>query len=148
LFRPLERRGAPPFGRIGRRYGCQPAAGLRVDRQTVTREVLSATTLHETVQRVAPEAEDAVMTLAEQLIQQGRTEGRAEGRTEGRTEGRAEGRAEATLGLLRRQLLIKFGMMPSRYESKLEAASEQQLDVWAERLLVADRIELVFAERD
>ncbi len=103
---------------------------------------LPATTLHDTVQRVAPEAEEAVMTLAEQLIQQGRTEGRSEGRAEGRAEGRTEGRR----GQLRRLLRAKFGGVPTAYEGKLDAASEDQLDAWAERLLVADCVESVFSD--
>ena len=74
------------------------------------------------------------MTIAEELIQRGRGEGRAEGRVEGRAE------------LLVKQLVHKFGELPSEYVSRITAASDEQLERYAVRLLTVDTLARVFAD--
>jgi len=69
---------------------------------------------------------------------------RAEGRAEGRTEGRAEGKQSALLELL----TVKFGELPPVVQTRLEAATEGDLDLWLKRLLTAKTLEAVFGGGD
>jgi predicted transposase YdaD len=75
-----------------------------------------------------------VMTLAEQLIQEGRLEGRQEGRQEGERL------------LLERQLIRRFGALPDWVSRKLEEATTDQLEQWGEAILDAPSLESVFRE--
>lgn len=59
---------------------------------------------------------------------------------EGRTEGRAEGRAE----LLSKQLQLKFGALPDDVRERIAAASIDELDRWAERVLTAATLDELF----
>ncbi|MFV8749588.1 Rpn family recombination-promoting nuclease/putative transposase [Nannocystaceae bacterium ST9] len=94
---------------------------------------------HAKIREVAPEAESAAMTIAEQLI----AEGRAKGRNEGRSEGRSEGRnvAEQMLGKL---LVLKFGELPADIEARVSSASLDELQAWADRVLRATTLADVF----
>lgn len=64
-------------------------------------------------------------------------EGRAEGKAEGRAEGKAEGKAELLLKLLQ----LKFGAVPETVRERVGAASADELDRFAERVLVAETLE-------
>jgi predicted transposase YdaD len=97
---------------------------------TLVNEHVSWEEFRATIHQHAPEAEEATMTIAEQLI--------AEGRAKGRTEGRAEG--------LHKQLTLKFGEVPLEYQARLVNASLVELDVWIERVLSATSIAEVFDE--
>ncbi|MEM4406593.1 MAG: hypothetical protein QXS68_06060, partial [Candidatus Methanomethylicaceae archaeon] len=81
---------------------------------------------------------EVVMSLAQRLRMEGREEGRMEGREEGRIEGRAE--------VLRRQIRRRFGIdiLPHQYEEMLKKATEEQLDLYAERILEAKSLEEIF----
>jgi predicted transposase YdaD len=92
----------------------------------------------EIVTRAHPQAEELIMTIAEQLREQGRQEGRQQGRQEGRQEGQR-------LTLLK-QLRLRFQGLPDEVIARLEAASTQQLDRWAERILTAETLDQVFAD--
>ena len=70
------------------------------------------------------------------MIDAGWDEGRAEGIAVGRVEGKAE--------LLERQLIKKFGPLSELARTHLFAASDEQLNLWAEELLLAKTIEDVF----
>ncbi len=85
----------------------------------------------------APEIEQAAMTIAEQLI----AEGRAKGRVEGRVEGRVPRRVEALTGLLR----CKFGALPPALLTRMARADAAEVDVWLERVLFAATLDDVFA---
>ena len=67
------------------------------------------------------------------LIEQGRQEGRQEGKQEGRQEGRRD--------LLLDQLNEKFGALPAWASTRVHAASSEQLELWARRLLHVNVIE-------
>lgn len=70
------------------------------------------------------------MSVAERLIMQGREEGRLEGLTKA----------------LRRQLCKKFKLdiLPSYVEERLAKATEDELDLYAERVLEAKSLDEVF----
>jgi hypothetical protein len=66
----------------------------------------------------------------------------AQGRAEGRAEGLAEGKAALLLKLLAR----RFGLLPEEVEERVRAASVDELDACAERLLTAKSPDEVFGE--
>jgi predicted transposase YdaD len=77
------------------------------------------------IHELAPEAEEATMTLAEQWI----------------AEGMAQGQASA----LSKLLALKFGELPPAYATRLASASLAELDAWLERVLRAATLDDVFA---
>jgi hypothetical protein len=70
------------------------------------------------------------MTMAEELIQKGRVQGRAEGQ----------------VTLLVKQLTRKFGDLPAEYRARLETATTDLLEHYAEQLLGARTLAAVFAD--
>jgi predicted transposase/invertase (TIGR01784 family) len=85
-----------------------------------------------------PEAEGVAMTIAEELRQEGRAEGLRNGRAEGYRNGRVE--------MLEKQLLLKFGEPSTARATQIQAASDEQLERYVERILTATSIEAVFAD--
>jgi predicted transposase/invertase (TIGR01784 family) len=73
-----------------------------------------------------PETERPAMTMAEELIQKGRAQGQ--------------------ITLLVKQLTRKFGDLPAEYRARLEAATTDLLEHYAERLLGAVTLAAVFAD--
>ncbi len=92
----------------------------------------------------SPNLKDEAMTIAEQLIKEGRQEGRQEGRREGRQEGRREGELAGERLLLHRQLTRKFGELPYEAQEKLDHANKEELECWGERILDATTLGEVF----
>lgn len=60
-----------------------------------------------------------------------------------RAEGKAEGRADGERTVLRRQL-SKFGPLSVETEARLGSATEEELILWAERILEARSLDDVF----
>ena len=83
------------------------------------------------------------MTTAEMIAEEGEIRGRAQGKAEGRAEGKAEGRAEGKAELLLRQLTRRFGALPESASARLTAATSDELDLLAERVLTATTLEEV-----
>jgi predicted transposase/invertase (TIGR01784 family) len=94
-------------------------------------------TFHEAIHELAPDTEEIIMTMAEQLIAKGLEEGLAKGREEGREEGRVD--------LLSKQLAAKFGGLAPEFHSRLAAGSPADLDLWAQRVLFCGSLDDVFA---
>ena len=112
-------------------------------------EALAALSRDPEAQELARQREMAQINL--KIIKQfereeGEAKGRAEGEARGRAEGRAEGLLQGGVKLLERLLIAKFGELPSDVKSRLEAASADDIERWAERVLDADRVEAVFDE--
>lgn len=80
-----------------------------------------------------PAADAAIMTIAEQL------------KNEGRAEGRAEGRELERRDMLRNLLTMKFGAIPDAFARRIETASLDDLARYAGRVLTAATIDGVFA---
>lgn len=80
-----------------------------------------------------PEIKNGAMTIADQLIEEGRQEGRQEGGQEGRR------------AILERLLDRRFGRLPDWAVERLAAASVDDLERWSERLFDAPDLEAVFA---
>jgi predicted transposase YdaD len=87
-----------------------------------------------TLREQLPETEQVTMTMAEQLL--------AKGEAKGRAQGRVEGRALA----LSKQMTLKFGPLTAEHSARIAAATEQQLDVYIERILSAPTPEAVFGD--
>ena len=67
-------------------------------------------------------------------------------RDRGFQEGKLEGKLEGKSSLLERLLTRRFGALPAWAREQLAAATDQQLDLWAERVLDADTIQDVLAQ--
>lgn len=93
----------------------------------VHREMLRAK-----IRLLGSRAEEIAMTIAEQLIEEGRQEGWEKGR----------------IATLRRQLAFKFQLqtLDPAYEACLQAATPAALDRYVERVLIADSLAAVFAD--
>jgi hypothetical protein len=66
--------------------------------------------------------------------QKGLKKGREEGRQEGREQGQEQGRKEGAAALLERQLVRRFGPLPTAARNKLAKASLAQLETWSDAL--------------
>ncbi|MGE0323412.1 MAG: hypothetical protein AB7K71_06240 [Polyangiaceae bacterium] len=84
------------------------------------------------------------LSSLDDLWNRGEQKGRTEGRAEGRTEGRAEGRG----GLLREQLQLKFGDLPAWVEKRLHDATDEQIGVFARRILSETTLEATLATEE
>ena len=93
--------------------------------------------LLELIRQLGSSAEEIAMTSAERLKAEGRAEGEAKGRAEGRAEGKLGGQAELLLKLLS----LRFGELSSEVRARVAAASLEQLDVYAERVLSAPSLD-------
>ena len=47
-------------------------------------------------------------------------------------------------GLLQRQLIKRFGPLPGAIQRRLDQATSEQLEIWAERILEAPNLPAVF----
>ena len=87
-------------------------------------------------EQLAPQSERWLVTWAEQLQNRGLEQGRKE-------------ENDRLLAKLRGQMLqmlrLKFGELPDEVVARVEVASEEQLDLWNERLLGADTLEALLA---
>lgn len=78
---------------------------------------------------LGPTAEVSILSTADKLREQGRREGEARGET--------RGRAAALL----KQLQLKFGNLDAAASERVHAASIDELDRWAERILSATSVD-------
>ncbi len=83
------------------------------------------------------EVQDMKMSMMEWWKKQGLKEGREEGREQGVKQGEAS--------LLKRMLQRRFEDLPAGIDRRLEQASRQELQGWADRVLDAERLEDVFS---
>ncbi len=134
LLRATDRDPGPPFG-----PDAIDTFGWYVLHVTET----PAEDLHMAMQRNLQRPEEKIVSTAQRLREEGLAEGRAEGQAEGLAEGLAEGRVTMLLRLLQR----RFGTMPAAVEDRLRAASIDELDHWADRILDAESLEAVFGDR-
>jgi len=62
----------------------------------------------------------------------------------GRQEGLQLGKLEGQAAILERQLKRRFGNLSPSIQHQLHTATQDQLDLWAERILLAGSVEEVF----
>jgi len=87
-----------------------------------------------------PDLEELVVTAGEKLIEKGRAQGHEEGHEEGRQVGRLEGARH----LFSKLLVQRDGPLSELRRERIERASLEELESWAERLASGDRLEDVF----
>lgn len=63
-----------------------------------------------------------------------------------KTEGRIEGELIGERRLLRRLLTTRFGDLPVVFATRLDAATREELETWAERLLSANTLAEIFGD--
>lgn len=90
-------------------------------------------------------SEVARITLRELMAQQ-RYEYVSEFARQFVAEGRKEGIEEGEKKLLLKQLDRKFGELTAEVRERILAASSEQVDIWAERVLTAQTLDQVFAD--
>jgi hypothetical protein len=91
--------------------------------------------------------------FAKKYIGIGRAEGKAEGKAEGEAEGeargeargKAEGRVEQRRQTLAKLIKLRLGEPDAGTLARLQAASEDELDRWTERILTAETLGELFA---
>jgi Domain of unknown function (DUF4351) len=71
--------------------------------------------------------------------------GRAEGLNEGKQLGLDEGLQQGVVSVLKRLLARRFEQLPEWAEARLEKASRDELEHWADRVIDAESLEQVFA---
>ena len=79
-----------------------------------------------------PQEETKMAGLTERLLNEGMQKGRLEGRQEGEQ------------NLLLRQLTRRFGPLDAATEQRLEQASQEELERWADNILDAQALDEVF----
>lgn len=121
LFRQLEDRQDDALAYLGTVLRYIASVARQVDRQTLEAAVKAAlpTTM----------GENAMSTIAESWIEEGRQEGKAE---------------EARL-LLRKLLVRHFGPLPDEIDQRIEQADQATLNRWFDRALIVDGLDDVFA---
>jgi hypothetical protein len=83
--------------------------------------------------------------FAKKYIGIGRAEGKAEGELEGEARGKAEGRVEKQRQTLAKLIKLRLGEPDAGTLARLQAASEDELDLWTERILTAETLSELFA---
>ena len=87
--------------------------------------------LHDTIlAKVGEEVRDAMTTTADRL----------------REEGRQEGRLEGERTMLLRMMTARFGQLPATVTARVGAATVEEIEGWAERVLVAKTLAEVLGD--
>ena len=71
--------------------------------------------------------------------------GRERGLEEGLEKGRQQGFLQGEASVLKRQLKRRFERLPGWVEQRLEQATREELESWADRVIEAKAVEDVFA---
>lgn len=97
---------------------------------------------------IGPEHEDAMLSVADQLIQEGFEKGIEKGIEQGLKKGirkgREQGRTQERRNLLLRVLDRRFGAVPAQIAARVAAARRAQLECWFDRALDAASLDEVF----
>jgi hypothetical protein len=98
--------------------------------------------------RVMPEHKERIMTIAQELREEGRRDGlragRKKGLVEGEKKGLAEGEKKGRVKALLRILGRRFGPVPKTIRARVMAAKPSELDAWLDRSIDAPTPEAVF----
>ncbi|TAN48233.1 MAG: DUF4351 domain-containing protein, partial [Methylococcaceae bacterium] len=78
------------------------------------------------------------------VFSEGKLEGKLEGVLEGKLEGKQEGRMAEAQTLLLRQLTKRFGPLGDAVNRRIELATLEQLEHWADNILDAKTLNAVF----
>jgi len=118
-----------------RRIAEDRALALRFHEQAIERRVQAALE-----QGIDLGIDRGVAKGREEGLEQGREQGLEQGREQGRREGRAQ-----TRRMLGRILTKRFGAVPAEVQARVDAASAEELERWADRAIDASSLDEVFA---
>ncbi|MBK7539686.1 MAG: Rpn family recombination-promoting nuclease/putative transposase [Myxococcales bacterium] len=106
----------------------------------------SPTALQALLEReIGPQAKETLVTVGQQLIEQGRQQGIEQGIEQGRQQGIEQGREQGIQHLLLRLLRQRFGAeVDPGIEQRVASASSEQLETWAVRVLSAPTLAELF----
>jgi hypothetical protein len=97
------------------------------------------------IEEIERKAKMKYVTSVERLaIERGLAKGIAEGRQLGMQQGMQQGRLEGKLETLTRQLTRRFGPLPQWAIERLKGATDERVDLWADRVLDAASLTDVF----
>jgi flagellar biosynthesis/type III secretory pathway protein FliH len=85
-------------------------------------------------------------TLSERLREEGLKQGLEQGMQRGMQQGMQQGRLEGEATLLKRQISRRFGALDDATVKRLEMATTEELERWAENVLDARKLEDVFTQ--
>ena len=91
---------------------------------------------------VGEDADEEIVTVANQLREEGRLKGLVEGEREGLVEGLVKGKRDTLL----KQLAVRFGAQPETVAARVRVADVAQLDRWAEGVLTAPALDALFRD--
>ena len=77
-------------------------------------------------------------------LQQGMQQGMQQGLQQGLQQGVQQGLQQGEVAVLKRQLCKRFGELPEEVDARLNKATLEQLEIWADRVLDARTLEGVF----
>jgi len=107
---------------------------------------------------VGEDAEEEIVTVADQLREEGRLKGLVEGErkgliegerkglVQGKREGLVEGLVKGKRDTLLKLLAIRFGALPEAVTARVRVAGVAQLDRWAEGVLTAPALDALFRD--
>ncbi len=96
---------------------------------------------------IGPEAKDTIVTVGQQLIEQGRQQGIEQGRQQGIEQGKQQGRQEGFQELLLRLLRRRFGAaVDTHVEQRIATATFNEIETWTVRVGSAATLAEVFAD--
>ena len=94
---------------------------------------------------LGPQTEENIMTLAQQLTEQGKAEGRAEGKAEGLLQGEAKGKAEGKASTLLTCLDARGWSVSSTERARILGCKDMsQLEQWVRRAVTVSTLSEVF----
>jgi len=113
------------------------------------RDDLQFQEIWEVTQSASAERRDVLMTIEQQLIQQGEARGEAKGeargeargKLEGKREGKLEGKLEGKVEILWNMFRLKFPSISDTYKKKLQALDTAQLDLISLAFLKISKLE-------
>lgn len=98
---------------------------------------------NEQVEHIEEESDMPYISLIER---KGIELGIEQGIEQGLEKGISQGRVTALQQTLQKQLKLKFGVLADEYEQRVLQAEESELNLWTERVLFAESVEMVFAQ--
>lgn len=119
------------------------SVGLDADRSVLYFDLIVAS-LGDAARRSLQAMDPAKYEFQSEFAKRYLAEGEAKGEARGEARGRAEKAAQIVLKLLR----LKFGDVSSERVMRVQKASVEELDLWAERILSANTIEGVMDDVD
>ncbi|EWY40399.1 hypothetical protein N825_36975 [Skermanella stibiiresistens SB22] len=100
--------------------------------------------LRDVLKEIVPGQETRIMSIAAEMW---KAEGMADGIKIGQAQGKVQGKAEGKAEILLRQFRRRFRTVPEAVSEKVLHAHDDDLNMWAENILDASSLDMVFSPR-